>query len=346
MRELELLKQQLLNMMSSRSANSEEFNQLALRVFAAQFENNSPYQKYCLSLGLSAKDIDHWHDIPCVSTDTFKVKDHPLSVMKPDEEPEAVFLTSGTTTEVKGRHIFPTLDIYEHAILNSWGNLSLPDPETLVILSPHPDHAPHSSLSHMMGVLAAHYGKKEVIWAANANGSMNFDILSSLSQKSGPVAMLGTAIAFLHLFENATIPLPHGSFAMETGGYKGTQRQMEKADLYELFERHLALPAASVINEYSMTELSSQFYTRGLDQPHTGPSWVRTRVIDPITGTDTEYGTPGHLAIYDLANLYSVSALQTQDIAIAKEDGSFTLLGRDPSALPRGCSRASDLALS
>ena len=41
-----------------------------------------------------------------------------------------------------------------------------------------------------------------------------------------------------------------------------------------------------------MTELSSQFYSRGLNQAHQGPSWTRTRVIDPITNTDAKPGQP------------------------------------------------------
>jgi hypothetical protein len=48
------------------------------------------------------------------------------------------------------------------------------------------------------------------------------------------------------------------------------------------------------------------------------------------------------LRIVDLANLWSAQAVLTQDLAIAKPDGGFLLLGRDPNALPRGCSRAMD----
>ena len=50
--------------------------------------------------------------------------------------------------------------------------------------------------------------------------------------------------------------------------------------------------------------------------------------------------------LFDLANLGSVLAIQTQDLAVAREDGTFELLGRDPAALPRGCSRAADEMLT
>jgi len=163
-----------------------------------------------------------------------------------------------------------------------------------------------------------------------------------------PITLLGTALAFLNLFEMLDKPLtlPAGSWAMETGGYKGTQRSLKKEELYAMFTQHLGIPLDFVINEYSMTELSSQFYTQGLNRPHMGPEWIRIRAIDPITGLDAAPGNLGHLAIYDLANAYSVIAIQTQDLAIAHDDRSFTLIGRDPSALPRGCSRAADDSLN
>jgi hypothetical protein len=53
-------------------------------------------------------------------------------------------------------------------------------------------------------------------------------------------------------------------------------------------------------------------------------------------------GEIGLLRIVDLANLWSVLAVQTQDLAMALTEGGFLLLGRDPAALPRGCSRATD----
>ena len=40
----------------------------------------------------------------------------------------------------------------------------------------------------------------------------------------------------------------------------------------------------------------------------------------------------------------AVLAIETQDLAIRRERG-FELHGRDPAALPRGCSRAADEAL-
>ncbi len=170
-------------------------------------------------------------------------------------------------------------------------------------------------------------------------------------RESRPVLLLGTALAFLHLFEaveergDGPCLLPPGSEALETGGYKGSGRTLTKPELYAGFSRWLGLAAGAVVNEYGMTELSSQCYTRGLDLPHTTPPWLRALVIDPETDRPAAPGRTGVLRLFDLANLGSVLAVQTQDLAVAPDNSgrAFTLLGRDPAALPlRGCSRAAD----
>lgn len=215
-----------------------------------------------------------------------------------------------------------------------------------------PEQAPRSSLSHMMGVISNCLAEKTT-WAMDREGKLDTEALSRAVATDQPIALFGTALAMLGYLETIQRPveLPRGSWAMETGGYKGSRRRLQKEDFYQLMGQKLHLPPEAIFNEYSMTELSSQFYTRGLNQPHKGPGWTRVRIIDPVTDTDARPGEPGHLVIYDLANLHSVMAIRTQDIAIHSEPdlalnmNSFTLLGRDPVALPRGCSRAAEYHL-
>lgn len=204
----------------------------------------------------------------------------------------------------------------------------------------------------MMGALAAQRGCPPAQWCIAPDGALRIeDFLSGIGRhvsRGTAIGILGTALAFLALFERLgarRIQLPHGSFAIETGGFKGTRRDIAKADLYAMFTEYLGLPPAQVWNEYGMTELSSQFYTRGLDLPHTAGPWVRAIIIDPETGLEAAPGATGLIRIIDLANLASCIAIETQDLAIRHEDGFF-LLGRSPTALPRGCSRAADEALA
>lgn len=337
---------ELLEIMDSSDKSHLNYNDFALRLFDYQFKQNAPYQNYCLSLNRTPENIDSWKSIPAVPTDAFKLHQLPLSTF-PKKERLRTFYTSGTTGELRGHHHFPSLELYERSILAGWKQLHLPLPSQAraIYLTAPGKEAPHSSLSHMMEVLDGCRDQPSV-WSLDPN-----EIVTAIQQAIGfnqPVALLGTALAFLHLFESMPKPLmlPTGSWAMETGGYKGSQRSLSKEDLYELFYQQLQIPTDSVINEYSMTELSSQFYSRGLANAHTGPKWLRSRVINPHTQMEVAPGEAGHLAIYDLANIYSVMAIQTQDIAIRNQDNSFTLVGRDPHAIPRGCSRAADAQIN
>lgn len=343
------LKSALLERIKGVRKEGLDFNSLALRLFSYQYQHCPAYQNYCNAKGRTPDKVSHWHEIPTVPTDAFKLPHYPITSAATDtlEPIRHTFHTSGTTAEVKGHHHFPSLAFYELSIVEAWRQLQLPPlkaDQTTIFLTPHPEDAPHSSLAHMMDVLATAVANERIYWGVHPDGSLRIDQIQSALSSQSPVAILGTALAYLHLFEQSPTPvhLPKGSWALETGGYKGTQRSLSKEELYRMFQQQLGLAPESVINEYSMTELSSQFYTNGIGRSHRGPNWTRIRVIDPITENEVPNGTPGHLAIYDLANLHSVIAIQTQDIAIAHDEHSFTLIGRDPAALPRGCSRASD----
>jgi hypothetical protein len=74
------------------------------------------------------------------------------------------------------------------------------------------------------------------------------------------------------------------------------------------------------------------------------PGWVRVSAVDPGTLAPVPDGEVGVLRIDDLANLDSVCAIQTSDLAIVR-GGGVELLGRAPGATPRGCSLAVEEAL-
>jgi hypothetical protein len=91
-----------------------------------------------------------------------------------------------------------------------------------------------------------------------------------------------------------------------------------------------------------MTELSSQFYDDGNDvvpSVKSGPHWIRSRVIDPVTGREMPKGERGILVHCDLANFNSVTTILTEDVGV-EVDGGFLLLGRAEGAQAKGCSLA------
>ena len=315
------------------------FNEAALAVHRFQRAHNAPFDRYCQHLGVPPEIAD-WRATPAVPQSAFKR--FALRAF-PTEQTARTFRTSGTTGEGFGEHHFRSLRLYDAAILRGWDALALPR-ATFLVLAPTPEAAPHSSLAYMMGVLARERGGPGSQFFVEADGRLDPARFRAAIEPGQPVGVLGTALAFVHLFEQLgphRAVLPEGSFAMETGGYKGTGRDTAKAALYARFDEHLGLPSDRVLNEYGMTELSSQCYTRGLGAPHIAPPGMRAVVIDPETDREVAVGETGALRLVDLANLGSVLAIQTQDLAVRRERG-FELLGRDPSALPRGCSRAAD----
>lgn len=316
----------------------EHFNTCALQLFDYQYQQNPPYRRYCDSVGISPKNTTQWQEIPALSTDVLKLTPSP-SCLAPAERLHH-FLTSGTTTDTRGVHHFQTTYTYEASILAAWQHLQLPTlHDDTWILTPSPEQAPHSSLCHMFGTLRDKLHPSATF--ALSDDHLHPRLISQLQQSTQPITLLGTALSTLRLIEElpAPITLPAGSWLLETGGYKGSNKELTKPALYELIEQQLGIPPTSIWNEYSMTELSSQCYTSGTDAPHSSPPWMKIRVIDPETSRHVASGELGYLCLYDLANVDSLLAIRTQDLAIYHNEHQFTLIGRDPSALPRGCSR-------
>src|SRR6266853_4570996 len=318
-------------------ADRGDFNSLALAVHRFQRRWNRPFANFCAA---HAEPRD-WREIPAAPQSAFK---HFALSVAPPELITKTFHTSGTTGEGFGRHAFVNTRLYDEAVRAGWARLGVPKLPHFALV-PRPAEAPHSSLSHMMSALEPL--ASETYWFIDARGYLRGELAEALrdaERNEKSVALLGTALAFLNMFEKFAgekFRLARGSFAMETGGYKGSGRDIPKSELYARFGETLDLAPDAVFNEYGMTELSSQFYTRGLGRPHEGPPWVRAVVFDPETGAEVAIGGAGVLRIFDLANLASVLAIETQDLAIRRERG-FELLGRDPGALPRGCSRLAD----
>lgn len=343
---MDALRERLLAEMNG-TAETVPFDSLALEVFAYQFERNAAYRNYAVARGRTPETVAHWRNIPAVPTDAFKLPRFPLRTF-PEAETVKVFRTSGTTRDVRGSHAFNDLRLYETSILRGWEHAGLLVPANPWFLSQSPVDAPDSSLVHMFETLhRAHAPKAESRWLIDSQGHFQTNRLREAAATGEPIALFATALALLRWTEaNPPLALPEGSWIFETGGYKGVSITLDKAAFQRQVAEHFFLPVDRLLNEYGMTELSSPFYAWAGETAHRGSPWTRTRVIDPETGEAAADDSPGYLEILDLANLGSVAAIRTQDLAIARGDNAFTLLGRDPGALPRGCSRRSDDLLS
>jgi acyl-CoA synthetase (AMP-forming)/AMP-acid ligase II len=162
-----------------------------------------------------------------------------------------------------------------------------------------------------------------------------------------PIAILGASASFVHLVDalqarGTRYELPPGSRILDTGGYKGQSRELAPDAFYDALAQSFGVPRERCINMYGMTELSSQFYDDGnavVPSVKSGPHWVRTRVVDPLTGRDVPAGQRGVLVHCDLANFNSATTILTEDVGVATA-GGFLLLGRAQGAEAKGCSLA------
>ena len=67
------------------------------------------------------------------------------------------------------------------------------------------------------------------------------------------------------------------------------------------------------------------------------PPWARAQIVNPENDREVADGETGLIRIFDLANVYSVMAVQTEDLGVRRGDG-FELVGRAALSETRGCS--------
>jgi hypothetical protein len=330
-------------------ADEEEFNRLALALFALQRESVPIYRALCERRNAGPESIRDWRQIPALPTSVFKA--YEVSSI-PAGERTRVFHSSGTTGQIPSRHFHnaESLSVYEASLL-AWFQrhffVAQPAPIKLLFLTP--ETAPHSSLVHMFTAVRRHFGAPDSAFTGRVDpdGAWSLDLEQTLAAvreavgENRPLGLLGTAFSFVHLLDHLQsagkrFALPKGSRVLETGGYKGRARAVPKAQLRQMLAKFLGVPAIQVVAEYGMSELSSQAYDSAAGVFHF-PPWARVCVISPETGAESGEGETGLLRVFDLANIASVMAVQTEDLAVRRGDG-FELLGRAASAEPRGCS--------
>jgi hypothetical protein len=347
--------------------NHGVFNSLARGLFALQFDHNAAYRRISETRGVTPRSVSHWSQIPAVPAAAFKELE--LTCLRPEERTH-VFHSSGTTEQRSSRHFHnaDSLAVYEASLWPPFERHVLGDLKStnydlrLTILSPPPARAPHSSLVHMFETVRRKLGAEECAYvgrvARDGSWTLNFEAAltrlrpdSDLGTRNVETLLLGTAFSFVHLLDflaerDLRLRLPPGSRVMETGGYKSRSRILPKNELHALITERLGVRPSHIVCEYGMSELSSQAYdyspraTRGTHpdlRVFHFPPWARAQIISPETGREVGDGETGLIRVFDLANVFSVMAIQTEDLGLRRGDG-FELIGRVEHAEPRGCS--------
>src|SRR5579871_1465016 len=319
------------------------FNDLALRLFAYQLRYNAPYARFCARLGFTPSSLPStWEAIPAVPAPAFK--EAALTTFDPGKA-ALTFETSGTTGSRSGRHYMETAALYDAALLAGFERLVRGGARLrFVNLVPNPDERPTSSLGYMMRHVGRRLGDGRTGWYLR-DSELLFDDFArgvrTACDEGQPVFITATAFALVHALDAmdraaVRFALPPGSRVMETGGFKGRSRILDRAELYERTCAGFGLASSAIIAEYGMTELTSQYYDDAATRQKIGPPWLRARVVGPDRMT-LPAGKAGSLLHIDLANRSSCVAVQTEDLGVQGDRG-FVLLGRAQDAAPRGCS--------
>ena len=310
--------------------NQDEFEELTLRIFEFQFENNLVYQSYCQHLNKTPANISNVNEIPFLPISFFKTH----QIVSSQKKPEAIFESSGTTSNTTSRHFVTELDIYQQSFHKGFASIygAIEDYCILALLPSYLERG-GSSLVYMVNDLINKSKHTKSGFYLNDLKVLQQN-LSLLEAQKTKTLLIGVSFALLDLAEQFPMHLEH-TLIMETGGMKGRRKELIREELHYMLKE--AFGVSKIHSEYGMTELLSQGYSQG-DGLFKCPPWMKivTRdTEDPLTLQ--AYGKTGGINVIDLANVNSCSFIATQDLGKTFPDGTFEVLGRFDHSDVRGC---------
>ncbi len=301
------------------------FEELALRLYKAQYSFNPVYREYVDLLYGKAPDVTNHEEIPCLPIQFFKTKE----VRTGSFIPRLVFESSATTGQQRSRHAIRDPGWYHEMASACFSHIFGKDPGKFSHLAVLPSYAENkaSSLLYML----------DRFMETGQGGYYHADpagLKSALGKtKTDKTLLWGVSYALYNWPEK--LKVPGDTLIIETGGMKGREKEMTRQELHKRIKENFGVPL--VCSEYGMTELLSQAYapSEGLFVP--GPSMrvVPRQVNDPL-GRE-QRGQQAALNIVDLANVDSCAFISTEDLGRVYEDGRFEVLGRLDNSDIRGC---------
>lgn len=350
-----------------KQSNSSEitFNELFCDLYQEQLKHNPVMKKYYDSF-ISDVYIAEYRHLPPIPVQFFKEFE-----MRSYEthDRERCWHSSGTSGKISKTFLSNT-EIYDLVIRKLWksrvpqfGRLIGRTPTTYRLI-PTEKSWPNSSLAHFFDL-----GQKieapdfSSVWVTpyqlqddSGRFEVDYDQLINMFESHEdygiPARLVGTSYAIASVFDklqelNARFKLPEGSSVLDTGGYKGLVRDRSREEFLDQAFDTLNLDPAHCVNEYGMSELSSHFWNLYLDGEEWWyvPPWVRVRSADPLTNEDSPEGVA---VFYDLANVWSCCAVQTQDRVELMQRGNrqyIRPLGRVKDAELKGCSITAEQAM-
>lgn len=308
----------------------DHFDQLALQVFAHQYENIEAYKQFSDMMGKTPKSVQKLIQIPFLPIQFFKSH----TMLPRNQTVQMIFESSGTTNGSPSKNYVTDISWYEESFLRGF-EFFYGSPVEFVFLGLLPSYLErqNSSLIYMVNHLMKLSGK-------NANGfylddfSGLFDMLDVLKTGKRKTVLFGVTYALLDFVKDHKIDFPD-LVVIETGGMKGKRDELSRQAVHQILRTGFGVN--QVHSEYGMTELFSQAYSRANGVFQT-PPWMKILLRDTSEPTKVfSSGRQGAINVIDLANVNSCSFIATDDIGSLREDGQFEVLGRAHTAEQRGC---------
>ncbi|GGE14425.1 LuxE/PaaK family acyltransferase [Psychroflexus salis] len=307
----------------------EDFLNQSLNVFAFQYENNLFYRKFCNLLHKTPANVSSLEEIPFLPIQFFKSH----KIYSSSNTPQITFKSSGTTGSITSKHQIADLSLYEKSYFNAfeteYGNI-----EDYLVLGLLPSYLERSGSSLI-------YMVNSFIERSKFNESGfyldNLDALKQTLEKfdgKRKILLIGVSFALLDFAERFQLKL-NSTTVMETGGMKGRRKELIREELHVQLKQGFGVQ--QIHSEYGMTELLSQSYSTG-DGIFKCPTSMKILIRDtenPLHILNKQ--KTGGINIIDLANLYSVSFIATQDLGRQVADNEYEILGRFDHSDVRGC---------
>jgi phenylacetate-coenzyme A ligase PaaK-like adenylate-forming protein len=310
--------------------SASDFGKAAMEIFRFQATHCKIYREFLNYLKIAVTKVETTDRIPFLPVNFFRTTKVTCAEKKHDE----LFISSGTTGTGGSRHYVYDRSIYKTGFFKTF-KLFYGDLPVYRILALLPSYygRKDSSLIYMVKHLIAGTGNPESgFYHENADELVN--IIGELEKKNKKAILIGLSFALLDLAEKYRLKL-NNTIVMETGGMKGRRAEITRAGMHDFLCERFGLE--KIHSEYGMTELLTQAYSPG-EGFFSAPPWMKVMIrdmYDPFQYHST--GKTGGINIIDLANIWSCSFIETQDIGRINNDGTFEVLGRIDNTEIRGC---------
>ncbi|MBL7931590.1 MAG: acyl transferase [Bacteroidia bacterium] len=302
-----------------------------MRAFHYQYDHDNVYKIWVDLLKVDVSNIKTIEQIPFLPIEFFKTLN---VVSNPITSKTIRFTSSSTTSQVPASHYVNDIKLYEDSFSlgfeRFYGKVS---DYCILALLPNYLQRKGSSLVYMCQKLIKDSGHPLSGFFLD-NIPELLSIIRQLNEMGQKTLLIGVSYALMDLCDYG-LKLNDNFIVMETGGMKGTRKEMMKEELHAFLKEGLG--TSKIHSEYGMTELLSQAYSRG-DGLFEAPPWMRfliREVEDPLKIRKDQ--KTGGINVIDLANINSCCFIATKDLGRLTPDNKLQLMGRYDNSDVRGC---------